>query len=72
MNILKPASIGIAAAAIVLTACTPGKTTSETKSGLNPERFDSIINNKKTALYTLKNSNGMEAVSYTHLTLPTN
>ena len=60
MNILKPASIGIAAATIMLAACTTGKTASETISGLNPERFDSIINNKKTALYTLKNSNGME------------
>ncbi len=60
MNILKPASIGIAATAIALSACTQGKTTCETASGLNPARFDSIINNKKTALYTLKNNNGME------------
>ena len=60
MNILKPVSIGIAAATIMLAACTTGKTANETISGLNPARFDSIINNKKTALYTLKNSNGME------------
>ena len=60
MNILKPLSMGIAAAAMALSACTPGKTVGLTASGLNPARFDSIINNKHTALYTLKNNSGME------------
>lgn len=62
MNILKSVSIcGIAVAAIALSACcSPGKTAETTVSGLNPARFDSIVNNKKTALYTLRNSNGME------------
>lgn len=32
-----------------------------TLSGLNPERFVATIDGKKTALYILKNSNGMEA-----------
>ena len=60
MNLFKPAFIGVAAAALAITACTSGKPVEETVSGLNPARFDSIVNNKKTALFTLKNSNGME------------
>ena len=31
-----------------------------TKSGLDPQKFNAEINGKKTALYTLKNANGME------------
>ena len=31
-----------------------------TKSGLDPKRFEAIIDGKKTALYTLQNNNGME------------
>lgn len=60
MNLFKPAFIGVATAALAITACTSGKPVEETVSGLNPARFDSIVNNKKTALFTLKNSNGME------------
>ena len=36
------------------------KASDTTVSGLNPAAFDSTINGKKTALFTLKNSNGME------------
>ncbi|MBP5716439.1 MAG: galactose mutarotase [Bacteroidales bacterium] len=31
-----------------------------TKSGLDPKRFEAIIDGKRTALYTLTNANGME------------
>ena len=60
MNLIKFAIIGVATAATALASCTSGKQADETVSGLNPARFDSIVNNKKVALYTLKNSNGME------------
>ncbi len=60
MNLIKFAIIGVATAATALASCTSGKQVDETVSGLNPARFDSIVNNKKVALYTLKNSNGME------------
>ena len=60
MNLIKFAIIGVATAATALASCTSGKQAGETVSGLNPARFDSIVNNKKVALYTLKNSNGME------------
>ena len=33
----------------------------QTLSGLNPERFVTSIDGKKTALYVLKNNNGVEA-----------
>ncbi len=41
-------------------ACVKESTTSLTVSGLNPEKFDSVINGKQTKLYVLKNTNGME------------
>ena len=44
----------------IAASCTSGQQATETVSGLNPAQFDSVINGKKTALYTLKNSNGME------------
>ena len=41
-------------------ACSSGGQVDTTVSGLNPAKFDSTINGKTTALYTLKNANGME------------
>lgn len=41
-------------------ACSSGGQVDTTVSGLNPAKFDSTINGKATALYTLKNANGME------------
>ena len=41
-------------------ACVKDNAVSVTESGLNPEKFDSIINGKKTKLYVLKNKHGME------------
>lgn len=41
-------------------ACSSGGQVDTTVSGLDPAKFDSTINGKKTALFTLKNANGME------------
>ena len=41
-------------------ACSSGGQVDTTVSGLDPAKFDSTINGKATALYTLKNANGME------------
>lgn len=47
-------------ATLALWGCQSAKENS-TKSGLYPENFNTEINGKKVALYTLKNSNGVEA-----------
>ena len=45
----------------LMTACeSSGKLSEKTQSGLLTEKFDSVINGKKTALYILKNNSGME------------
>lgn len=47
----------------IMLACTCSCTnvgSTMTKSGLNPADFDSVINNKPTRLYVLKNAAGME------------
>ncbi len=49
-----------AVAATALAACTSEQQTALTVSGLNPTAFDTVIDGKQTALYTLKNANGME------------
>lgn len=41
---------------LFLCACT----SSATRSGLRPDKFQSSVNNRQTALYTLTNTNGME------------
>ena len=49
------------AVALMLTACAGGPTEPQlTVSGLNPAKFDTIINEKPVKLYTLKNAQGME------------
>jgi len=52
----------MAASAALLTACTAGRSSDPglTLSGLDPARFDTIINDKPVRLYTLKNQQGME------------
>ena len=50
---------GITLAAI-LTACSGGDANGLTKSGLDPAKFDTLINEKPVKLYTLTNKNGME------------
>ena len=48
-------------ATVAMTACAEQKPAVElTASGLNPEQFVDSIDGKATALYTLKNANGME------------
>lgn len=50
------------AAALVIGGCNTGKQQSHlTKSGLDPQKFESTQDGKQTALYTLTNANGMEA-----------
>ena len=44
----------------MLTACSSAPEQNLTVSGLNPAKFDTIINEKPVKLYTLKNQNGME------------
>ena len=50
--------VGVAAA--MLTACSSAPEQTLTVSGLNPAKFDTLINEKPVKLYTLKNQNGME------------
>lgn len=50
------------AATLILGGCNAGKQQSQlTKSGLDPQKFESTQDGKNTALYVLTNSNGMEA-----------
>ena len=51
----------LAGAAIAFTACNTNKEAAQTTlSGLDPQNFVSEYEGKPTALYTLKNANGME------------
>lgn len=47
-------------ALMLFTACAVNESPTRTLSGLNPAKFDTIINEKQVKLYTLKNQNGME------------
>jgi len=47
-------------AVALLTACASGEQKALTVSGLDPAKFDTLINEKPVKLYTLKNANGME------------
>ena len=51
------AGFGVAA---LLSACASGEQKTLTVSGLDPAKFDTLINEKPVKLYTLKNQNGME------------
>ena len=51
-------AVGMAIAA--LAACVSGGEKTTTRSGLDPARFDTLINEKPVKLYTLTNVNGME------------
>ena len=50
--------VGVAAA--MLTACSSAPEQTLTVSGLDPAKFDTLINEKPVKLYTLKNQSGME------------
>ena len=61
MKNLRNSLLGSGLALLLCYACCPASSEPElTKSGLNSQNFVSEINGKATALYTLKNSNGME------------
>ncbi len=47
-------------ATVAFTACTNDAQQSGLLSGLDPAKFDTVINEKPVKLYTLKNQNGME------------
>ena len=50
--------MGVAVA--LFSACASGNESKLTVSGLDPVKFDTLINEKPVKLYTLKNNNGME------------
>jgi len=53
--------LAMGAVALAFSACSGDKTDSNlTLSGLNPVKFDTIIQDKQVKLYTLKNDKGME------------
>ena len=55
-----PLFCAVGAALTLLCACNGGTPARLTKSGLDPERFDTVINEKHVGLYTLANEAGME------------
>ncbi len=57
---------GLGMAAAMLTACNSPMQESTTLSGLDPARFDTIINEKPVKLYTLKNASGTMEVCITN------
>lgn len=60
MRNLKHVFAGATVAVALLSACAAGEQQALTVSGLNPARFDTVINEKPVKLYTLKNQSGME------------
>ena len=52
--------LGACAMTMFMSSCSENGKSNLTLSGLDPAKFDSTIDGKKTALYTLKNANGME------------
>ena len=55
MKGLKATFCAVGVAAAMLTACSSAPEQNLTVSGLNPAKFDTIINEKPVKLYTLKN-----------------
>ena len=60
MKKLKLSMLGCSFAMALFSACGSGEQVSLTVSGLDPAKFDTVINEKPVKLYTLKNQNGME------------
>ena len=61
MKNLKGTFLGLSVAAAMLSACAGGQVSPQlTASGLDPAKFDTILQKKPVKLYTLKNDNGME------------
>ena len=64
MKTLRTTMLGaVATMALAFAACTGSQqpTTQLTASGLDPVKFDTVINGDSVKLYTLKNQNGLEA-----------
>lgn len=62
MKALKSTFLGVGVAMLIFSACTGSQKAPQlTVSGLDPAKFDTIIQSKPVKLYTLKNANGMEA-----------
>ena len=63
MKALKASLFGLGASmALAFCACSGSQEAANlTVSGLNPEKFDTVINEKPVKLYTLVNENGVEA-----------
>ena len=60
-TIMKTMFLGVATAALLASCCCKKDAKAElTASGLNPADFESTIDGKQTALYTLKSESGME------------
>lgn len=57
---MKKVLLPLGLAALMIASCTEKPANELTKSGLNPTDFKTEINQKQTALYTLKNDAGME------------
>lgn len=57
---MKKVLLPLGLAALMIASCTEKPANEFTKSGLNPTDFKTEINQKQTALYTLKNDAGME------------
>ena len=61
MRNLRGTILAMGAAVAMLSACTGGQEAAQlTASGLNPAKFDTIINGDTVKLFTLKNKDGME------------
>ena len=60
MKDMKTILAGMTVAVALLSACASGEQKALTVSGLDPAKFDTLINEKPVKLYTLKNANGME------------
>ena len=60
MKNLKTVFAVASVAVAMFSACASGEQKALTVSGLDPAKFDTIINEKPVKLYTLKNANGME------------
>ena len=61
-SVFAVASMAIA----MFTACSSPMQETKTLSGLNPARFDTIINEKPVKLYTLRNASGTMEVCITN------
>lgn len=59
-KIMKSMLLGLTAIAVLASCDTKKQEAELTASGLNPADFESTIDTLQTALYTLKNANGME------------